>query len=404
MKNSQSVSKIQVFKNENLVGVLSRTVKGSQFDFSKEVINDPLQSQVTYRITASEKPLVTEGVNLHPYFAGLLPEGLRLNALIKNLKSSKDDLFSLLAAAGNEPVGDLHFKVVGALQTKKKVSRPFSTDHFSEIKKEILKSGESLNQPVSGVQNKISGDRITLPLNPGIKSRTKQFILKFDSKELPDLVENEFCSLKLAKACGLSVNEATLIKDAAEEKALLVTRFDRQWDKNQEKFIRFHQEDACQFLDFYPADKYNLSFQEIAKGLHELCASPQIEVLNLLKLAAFSYLIGNGDLHGKNISLQKESNFGPSHLTVVYDMVCTYIYGDQQMALDLDGKKDNWKRKLLVDFGKRHGVPAVSTEKMLDQLIKNFSKHKDILWKVPFIESKKTSLESMIKKRLHHLG
>lgn len=379
------------------MGTLSRTAQGSRFDFDKEVVGSP----ITYQIIAKPEPLEITGINLPPYFAGLLPEGLRLKSMVKNLKISEDDLFSLLVSAGQEPVGDLHFKLPETTRLKEQTLEQYSIDDFSKFKKEILKFGENLNHPVSGVQNKISGTRLTLPLKKGVKSRNKQFILKFDSIETPDLVENEWYSLKLAKICGLDVNETKVIEDSNGEKALLVTRFDRQWLPEKKKMIRFHQEDACQFLDYYPADKYNLTMQEVAEGLKTFCESPVIETLNLLKVSAFSYLIGNGDMHGKNISLIQKS---VSQISPIYDMVCTYAYGDLQMALAMDGKKDNWKRKLFVNFGLRYGVPAISTEKMLDQLVTQFFKNKNLLWNVPYLGSKKSSLELLFKKRLQHLG
>ena len=400
-QNPTLISQLEVYKDELYVGLLRRTTQGSRFEFSKELIEDPHRRKITYRIQAQQTPLEVVGVNLPPYFAGLLPEGLRLKALIKRTKTSQDDLFSLLAGSGTEPVGDLHFKIPGNSQKETQKFEPQLMDDFARLRKEILQTGENLNHPVSGVQDKISGSRLTLPLKVGIKSKTQQFILKFDSQETPDLVENEWHSLKLAKACGLQVSQAKVITDSQGEKALLVTRFDRQWVPEEKRFQRYHQEDACQFLDRYPADKYLLSFQEIADGLQSYCESPQIEILNLLRLAAFSYLLGNGDLHGKNISLLQKS---VSTLSPAYDMVCTYAYGDLQMALALDGKKDNWKRKLLVAFGERYGVPAISTEKMLDQLAKKFAQNRSLLWKVPYLNKKKKSLEPLFSKRLDHLG
>jgi serine/threonine-protein kinase HipA len=85
-----------------------------------------------------------------------------------------------------------------------------------------------------------------------------------------------------------------------------------------------HQEDACQFLNRYPADKYRLSLREVADGLMELTTAPQIEILNLLRQYVFSYLIGNGDMHAKNISLQTLED-GTITLTPLYDLICTAI-------------------------------------------------------------------------------
>ena len=44
---------------------------------------------------------------IHPFFAGLLPEGVRLRALVRRVKTSEDDLLSLLVAAGADCIGDV---------------------------------------------------------------------------------------------------------------------------------------------------------------------------------------------------------------------------------------------------------------------------------------------------------
>jgi serine/threonine-protein kinase HipA len=48
------------------------------------------------------------GDNLFPFFAGLLPEGRRFNALVRQLKTSQDDLFSIFALVGAHCVGDIN--------------------------------------------------------------------------------------------------------------------------------------------------------------------------------------------------------------------------------------------------------------------------------------------------------
>jgi serine/threonine-protein kinase HipA len=40
-----------------------------------------------------------------PFFEGLLPEGFQLEALLRNLKIDRSDLFSQLMAVGNDLVG-----------------------------------------------------------------------------------------------------------------------------------------------------------------------------------------------------------------------------------------------------------------------------------------------------------
>ena len=52
-------------------------------------------------------PLVTAGGAVPPFFAGLLPEGRRLSALKKSVKTSADDELSLLLAVGEDTVGNV---------------------------------------------------------------------------------------------------------------------------------------------------------------------------------------------------------------------------------------------------------------------------------------------------------
>jgi len=165
-----------------------------------------------------------------------------------------------------------------------------------------------------------------------------------------------------------------------------------------------HQEDACQFLDRFPHDKYRVTMAETAAGISRFCSAPSAELLNLLRLYCFSYLVGNGDLHAKNISLMVKHGESLVTLTPAYDIICTYIYGDHHMALKLDGYDDNIRRAKVVEFGARHGIPATLTARMLDQLLKKFSENMALLQKIPMPAKSRTQLDRLIKKRLSDLS
>jgi len=99
------------------VGRLSRTERGARFAYDPDWVrrhrDDPSRS-IAVRMPVRDAPFDAAGVNLHPFFAGLLPEGLRLKALVRAVKTSEDDLFSLLAAIGTDTVGDVSATTVGA--------------------------------------------------------------------------------------------------------------------------------------------------------------------------------------------------------------------------------------------------------------------------------------------------
>ena len=93
-----------------------------------------------------------------------------------------------------------------------------------------------------------------------------------------------------------------------------------------------------------------------------------MEVAKYLRLVAFSYLVANGDLHAKNVSLHTVPDDGRVELTPAYDVLSSLPYGDRSMALSFDGRDDNLKRAGFVAFGERHGVRRAATEAILDEL------------------------------------
>lgn len=99
-----------------------------------------------------------------------------------------------------------------------------------------------------------------------------------------------------------------------------------------------------------------------------------------MQIYAFSYLIGNGDLRAKNISLQILKSSGRVVLTPCYDIISTYIYKNHKMALKMNGRDDNVKRKDFVELGASFLIPEKSMILMLDKLMKLFEKHHEMIF------------------------
>jgi serine/threonine-protein kinase HipA len=55
----------------------------------------------------------------------------------------------------------------------------------------------------------------------------------------------------------------------------------------------------------------------------------------LLRAVTTDVLIGNGDAHGKNLSLLHE-HAGTLRLGPLYDLICTLVYGDDNLAMYID--------------------------------------------------------------------
>lgn len=274
------------------VGRLTRTQLGSEFRYLEGVAGPAIGTRLPVRTA----PYAVQGVNLPPWFAGLLPEGLRMRALVRGLKTSEDDLFSMLAAVGGDTVGAVAVAPPGE---EPAVSEPVadldavSGLSFSELLDASLRfdpaTGAGDRQTVAGIQPKASAGMISFPVRTR-RARTHggaACILKLEPEEHPRLVANEHFFMTVARDVGLDVAKVRLLEDRDGRPGLLVDRFDRGRTATG-RLVKFPQEDACQLLDRYPADKYRVSLRDVAEAL-EVCTAPTPERLRMLQLLAFSF-------------------------------------------------------------------------------------------------------------------
>ena len=395
----RSVESVDIYRNAIHVGALRRTARGAVFEYETAfyVAHRDLPGGLALHLPYAQQTIETQGVNLHTYFAGLIPEGLRLRALIARTKTSQDDLFTLLVAIGSDCIGDLFAIVPGAkiepLQSAREELTPLNQVSFREL---FTRSIQSSAEPaIPGVQEKLSPSVISFPF----ATAGRRWILKLNPADKPLLVENEHFFMEMAVACGLDAAKTHLVKDKDNAAGLLVERFDRE--RVGRKWRGIHQEDACQFLNRYPADKYNLKTSELAQGLC-VCASPVAERARLIDLLAFSYLVGNGDLHGKNISVSAARN--SLQLSPAYDVLSTRPYRDLKLALKIDGRDDNLKRAQLIEFGGRLEVPQKAIASRLDKLTARAAPFIPRLKEIGFDPRTTRQMSELMKKRLADLA
>jgi serine/threonine-protein kinase HipA len=211
--------------------------------------------------------------------------------------------------------------------------------------------------------------------------------------------------LRIASDCGLVINRAEVIRDALGNEGLLVTRFDRIRVRSSSRVRRIHQEDGCQILDRYPADKYRIRAQDIAEGIIEYASAPVIQILRFIEMYVFSYLIGNADMHAKNVSLYQSPPTNLIELTPAYDLVCTLIYKgiDPSMAMRLDGRDDSFHRKDFVRFGERYGLREKVTNAAINNLCDRFRPWLDRIDQLPVEGKRLDHISSVLRRRFADL-
>jgi serine/threonine-protein kinase HipA len=398
---ARSAQALDVHLGDTRVGQLSRIERGARFAYDPRWVQahaGDSNRSIAIRMPVRVEPFDCAGVNLHPFFAGLLPEGLRLRALVRAVKTSEDDLFSLLAAIGPDTVGDVSATAVGAVPEERgeeAPSGPWSQLRFRALLEHSLSLGAvAEHSAVAGIQPKISAAMISFPVRQ--QGARRSYLLKLSPPEFPRLVENEAFFMEAARAVGMRTANVELVHDAKGEAGLLVERFDRVSGPGA-AVERVHQEDVCQLLDRYPADKYRLKLQDVSDAL-EATSAPVVARLELLRLQAFSYAIANGDLHAKNLSVQRLA--GSVSLTPAYDLLSTLPYGDAKLALSLEGRDERLNWKHFAAFGERNGVSAASVRRTLASLVKRLSPFVDRLPEIGLPEKPTCHLAKTLATRL----
>lgn len=377
---------------------LTQTGSDVTFEYLPEYL-DSNGPAIATTLPKEEAPKTYPAGATPAYFAGLLPEGRRLNAIAKRLKTSTSDDLGLLLELGGDAIGDV--QVVDAEEpiapsTAIELPRDLSNLSFQELRE---KHFDSPAAGLPGFQDKISSKMLNAP----VKKQGLEYIIKLNPIEAPHAVENEFFFLKLAKRVGLETAEFELLEDRSGEHALQLLRFDRVLEFGKQ--IRLAMEDACQVMDLYPAQKYDLEFEAVAKSLLEHAHAKKFAALMLLKQLVFNYLIGNGDAHAKNFAILKL----PSRewrISPAYDLLCTAYYEDRDMALTLGGKTSGWQRSDLIALGESLSVPTDVVSGVIDETISklgNFTEELDS-GALPFPRHQNYQVSKLLRSRAKALS
>lgn len=394
-ERARGVQIADVYKAGVLAATLRRAAEGVVFDY------DPRYREAGGLPVASTLPLgkaavLTPAGAVPAFFAGLLPEGRRLVALRRAVKTSADDELSLLVAVGADTIGDVQVVPRGEAPERppvRVIAEDWRDISFRQLATD--EAGVDLSA-VPGVQDKVSAAMIAVP-TAGL------YILKLSPPEYPSVVENEAFFLRAAQRSGVPVAEAEVVTDAEGERGLLVRRFDRVLTEKSE-LVALAQEDACQALGRYPADKYNVTAEEAVSALVSLTRAKPVAARDLVQQAAFAYLTGNGDQHAKDLSVVRLPT-GEWRTSPAYDVPSTYPYGDVTMALPIAGRtREDITRESFLQFGLAVGVTERATAKLLGHLCDAVDSWINDLDALPFDELRRHKLTRVVRDRRDKLA
>lgn len=188
-----------------------------------------------------------------------------------------------------------------------------------------------------------------------------------------------FC-LELGRQSGFEVPTVALtVMPGGMPPALIVERFDIR--RGPADARRLALEDFCSVLDLPAEAKYEGTIERVGRGLRPLSTEPRSDLETLLRRALFAWLIGDGDMHLKNLALLKIAEpgarrFASVRLAPLYDSLTTRVFpglAHDRMALKLNGKDDRLTPQDFLQLAQSLDVSVARAADLLSGLARQVS-------------------------------
>jgi serine/threonine-protein kinase HipA len=192
-----------------------------------------------------------------------------------------------------------------------------------------------------------------------------EYLLKPPAGSSPLLPVLEDLTMHMAESVRIETVPHCLVRLQSGSLACLTRRIDRT------ESGKVHMEDMCQITERLAADKYDGSYEQIAKAIRRHSVNPGLDVINFFEMVLFSFLSGNAHMHLKNVSLVDLPGKGGISLAPACNMVSTALLNPEEkeeLALTINRKK---KKITQDDFHRAFDVLSVN-EKVRERMFRKF--------------------------------
>ena len=216
----------------------------------------------------------------------------------------------------------------------------------------------------------------------------------------------EWTALALGRAVGFAAAASALVPmPDGMPPALLVERFDIRESPDDMRLIAL--EDFASALDVPTQAKYSGTIERVAKAARSLSTAPDDDVIIIIRRALFAWLIGDGDMHLKNVALLKiaepgDRQFRSVRVAPLYDAVTTRVFPRLQhdrMALKLNGKDDRLRRADFRALASTAGVKAADADVAIDEMLRRMKEAVASI-ALPSLPDYRADAEAMIEKMI----
>ena len=322
--------------------------------------------------------------SLHPIFSQNLPEGFNRRYIESKLAryARVDDMY-LLALQGDHGIGRLSYdsELVLPPPQPMDIAELLASRSAKTLFPELLQR-YYLRGSLSGVQPKVS-----VPVtNRTLEQR--DIIVKTFDEEFDLLTVNEFVCMEAAAHCELEPPR-TYLSDSLE--FYVVERF----DKAENGSLGFEDYTTLLRRDNTPDAKYTGTYEAVLSATAVYTAS-MVEVRRMYEQIAFNCLIGNGDMHLKNVALQYPSDMSRVFVSPPFDITHTKIYDtiDDDMALKIAGSKSFPDKAALLKLatGSRYHVDDAA--EIVDRLAQGIGESLEVSAAASLFKGLRKSIES----------
>ncbi|RUO31089.1 type II toxin-antitoxin system HipA family toxin [Aliidiomarina soli] len=352
--------------NGILVGRLLRRHGRLSFQYESEWISRKGSRAISLSIPLQSQEIMTDAV--HAYFENLLPDSdVVRKHIVDKLGATSNSPFDLLAQIGGDCIGALSLTkepVTDSILPTVNVSKLRDYEvaqHIRHTRQENmlgLQADDDFRISLAGAQEKTAltlwdGDwckphgatPTTHIFKPPIMHHPQMAL------DMSNSVENEWFCLRFLGRLGLPVTRADIAK-FEDQTVLVVERFDRVVQPEQNRIVRLPQEDMCQALGVVSGSKYeefggpgSLDIMKVLSG----SLTPHEDKLTFFKSQIAFWLLAAIDGHAKNFSIHLQSN--GYRLCPLYDVLSAYPYFGQgniqrqkiKMAMKVHSKNTHYR-------------------------------------------------------------
>ena len=251
---------------------------------------------------------------------------------------------------------------------------------------------------VPGVQKKLSLhlDKEDRTARLTIVDYPAGYILKPQSEDFDHLPEAEYLVMKMAESVKIKTVPNALLY--LKNRYVYITR---RVDRIAGQMLAM--EDFCQLSGRMTEDKYRGSYENCGRIIKKYSRNIGIDTAEFFYRLLFCFLTGNSDMHLKNFSLieEKPGNriFG---LSAAYDLLPVNIVmpaDKEQVALTLNGKKKNLRKKDFLSLAGSLGIGEKSALGMIKQILQYRTGLKEMVDISYIPEKMKNDMKDLIDER-----